>query len=446
MRTKIIFLNFALAFLTATKAWANINGSTLQSFNPTSSNGHFVTVHQGKTLAVGSLNFGGFLDFAHNTLPPALDLTNSKFEVSNDISHSDLHLAVGLFENIEVGASVGSLLSSSVDNETISQYYESRGLTDFRLNSKINFLTTDLWAFAINLQAQFPQIENDYFYGSGGVPLWAADLIATVSLEAWTLGANLGYNLRPNGDKIVGGAYEPVGDTVLGSLAAAYTFSENKWSAVGEAWAAQPTKGTANYSQADLTAIELLAGLKYKSKPNLEWQAGYTHGLQGGVSSPDYRVYLGLNWMLDGLWNKKEDQEPVIVAAPAPPVIVPPAPVVAPAVGNFVISNFNFKTGSSEVSADYTAYLKKFAEFINAKPSYKAVVIKGFTDNVGPKSFNVKLSEKRAEAIKTVLVQQGKVPAEKVQTIGFGMENPIAPNTTVQGRKLNRRIELVVEE
>jgi len=68
------------------------------------------------------------------------------------------------------------------------------------------------------------------------------------------------------------------------------------------------------------------------------------------------------------------------------------------------------------------------------------VEIRGYTDNTGKKASNVKLSQARADAVKTWLVGRG-IAAERVTTKGYGPENPVAPNTTADGKQKNRRIE-----
>ncbi len=444
MRRKIVSLLCFVLTLFTTKGQANINGSTLQSFNPTSSNGSFVTVQSAQVLKPGQLNIGGFLDQAKNTLPPALDAFDSKFEVSNEMLSSELHFAVGVIPNLEVGANVGYILNASVDKDPFAEYYKVRGLTDFRINTKLKFFEKENWHFAANLIADFPQIENDQFYGSGDVPLYALELITSVHDGQWAWGANLGYNVRPNGPKIPGGAYEPVGDTLMGSLALAHQFLDTKWTAVGELWGAQPTQSTANYSRMDLTATEILLGAKFKTLEALEWQAGLTHGTRGGISTPDNRIYLGVNYLFE-LWRKDlPPVPPVVVEAPAPKPA--PVPVRAPEVGNFVISTINFKTNSAEISSEYASYLRTFATFVRLKPSYKSVTIRGYTDSTGTKEYNLKLSLRRANAIRDFLVKEGRLSEDKMITIGFGIENPIATNKSKEGRQLNRRIELLVEE
>jgi outer membrane protein OmpA-like peptidoglycan-associated protein len=69
-----------------------------------------------------------------------------------------------------------------------------------------------------------------------------------------------------------------------------------------------------------------------------------------------------------------------------------------------------------------------------------AVEIRGYTDNVGKAAANVKLSQRRADAVKAWLVGKG-IAATRIGTKGLGAENPIADNTTPEGRAKNRRIE-----
>lgn len=69
--------------------------------------------------------------------------------------------------------------------------------------------------------------------------------------------------------------------------------------------------------------------------------------------------------------------------------------------------------------------------------------IEGHTDNVGSDASNQKLSEQRAEAAKQYLIQKG-INADRITSKGFGETQPIAPNTTIEGRAQNRRIVLTI--
>ena len=67
----------------------------------------------------------------------------------------------------------------------------------------------------------------------------------------------------------------------------------------------------------------------------------------------------------------------------------------------------------------------------------------GHTDNVGGETFNQKLSEQRAQAVREYLISQG-VPAARITSVGKGFTVPVADNRTAVGRQQNRRVELIV--
>ena len=86
--------------------------------------------------------------------------------------------------------------------------------------------------------------------------------------------------------------------------------------------------------------------------------------------------------------------------------------------------------------------LAKISGIVLAYPSLK-LAVEGNTDSVGTEDFNQKLSEERAEGVRTYLTQQG-VPESSTTAAGFGKTRPIATNDTSEGRQQNRRVELIV--
>ncbi len=71
--------------------------------------------------------------------------------------------------------------------------------------------------------------------------------------------------------------------------------------------------------------------------------------------------------------------------------------------------------------------------------------VEGHTDSTGSPSFNQRLSERRADAVFDLLAKQG-ISASRMKTAGYGMERPIADNSTAEGRQKNRRVEIVIAE
>jgi outer membrane protein OmpA-like peptidoglycan-associated protein len=72
------------------------------------------------------------------------------------------------------------------------------------------------------------------------------------------------------------------------------------------------------------------------------------------------------------------------------------------------------------------------------------ITVEGYTDSIGSDAYNQKLSENRALAVSTYLLNKG-IARERLAAIGKGESNPIADNSTEQGRALNRRVELTLE-
>jgi OOP family OmpA-OmpF porin len=70
-----------------------------------------------------------------------------------------------------------------------------------------------------------------------------------------------------------------------------------------------------------------------------------------------------------------------------------------------------------------------------------SVVAEGHTDSIGSVSYNLKLSERRANSVRDYLITQG-VPADRLEAKGFGKSQPVASNDTPEGRAMNRRVEL----
>ena len=99
-----------------------------------------------------------------------------------------------------------------------------------------------------------------------------------------------------------------------------------------------------------------------------------------------------------------------------------------------------FKHNSNELPDQAFATLNRIADFMQNSPS-ATIDIKGYTDSTGSYSYNVSVSEFRANTIKIFLVGKGIDPS-KIKTVGLGPENPIATNKTEEGRRKNRRVEL----
>ncbi|MDO8862110.1 OmpA family protein [Haliea sp. E1-2-M8] len=103
-----------------------------------------------------------------------------------------------------------------------------------------------------------------------------------------------------------------------------------------------------------------------------------------------------------------------------------------------------FATGRAELTGSAPEGLRKLAAFLGEYPD-RSIAIEGHTDSVGTDEFNMGLSQRRADAVQTFLVNQG-VAASRMRAVGKGEGSPIASNDTNTGRQQNRRVEVIIEK
>jgi outer membrane protein OmpA-like peptidoglycan-associated protein len=106
------------------------------------------------------------------------------------------------------------------------------------------------------------------------------------------------------------------------------------------------------------------------------------------------------------------------------------------------MSDVLFDTGRYTLKPGAREKLAKVSGIILSHPGLK-IEVEGHTDSVGGDDYNMKLSENRANGVRSFLASQGINP-DKVTAKGFGKTMPVADNGTAAGRQMNRRVELVV--
>jgi general secretion pathway protein A len=100
----------------------------------------------------------------------------------------------------------------------------------------------------------------------------------------------------------------------------------------------------------------------------------------------------------------------------------------------------HFKHNSNELHEEAVEKLDRVIEFMTHNPDTR-IEVKGITDNTGNLDYNLYITDLRANLIKTYLTSKG-IHNSKIKTKGFGPKKPLASNETLEGKKLNRRVEI----
>jgi outer membrane protein OmpA-like peptidoglycan-associated protein len=102
-----------------------------------------------------------------------------------------------------------------------------------------------------------------------------------------------------------------------------------------------------------------------------------------------------------------------------------------------------FPVDRAELSPEAKTRLMDFVQKLKGENKNVYLEIQGHTDNTGPKTVNLRLGEDRAEAVRRFMNEQG-VALNRMSTISYGADNPVASNKTRAGRAQNRRVVVIV--
>ncbi|MBY5920668.1 OmpA family protein [Ferrimonas balearica] len=190
-------------------------------------------------------------------------------------------------------------------------------------------------------------------------------------------------------------------------------------------------KGPGSTRQDNDWAPMMAIGLDYHFSPR--WSISAETQYADGVGSESIGG-SNLFFTSVGVQYRFGPTQPQPQQKPTPPPPPPPAPVVLPAMHSEV--HFAFDSATPLDEPPLTAVVDRLVRYPDAR-----VIVKGYADATGPDAYNMKLSERRAEAIKAELVRQGVNP-DQITVEGFGEQNPVLDNETAEHRAQNRRVHL----
>jgi outer membrane protein OmpA-like peptidoglycan-associated protein len=104
-----------------------------------------------------------------------------------------------------------------------------------------------------------------------------------------------------------------------------------------------------------------------------------------------------------------------------------------------------FVTNKSDLLPGAQVKLGQVADALATQDTESKIVVNGYTDSQGTPSYNQDLSQRRAQSVRDYLVTRG-IATDRITAVGFGLNSPVADNSTAEGRANNRRVEIVVAQ
>ncbi len=192
------------------------------------------------------------------------------------------------------------------------------------------------------------------------------------------------------------------------------------------------------------TLLTGCAGLQKTDWPTCAAVGGVGGAALGAIESSTWAAggaLVGAGMAAAYCWVHGAEAQQVAVVEE---VVVEEVAVAEPAEAVRVELDVKFDFDKAQVKQESYGDIKALADFMKQYPQ-TSTVVEGHTDSVGSDAYNQGLSERRANAVREVLVNQYGVESGRVQAVGYGESRPVADNATAEGRAINRRVEAEVE-
>lgn len=185
------------------------------------------------------------------------------------------------------------------------------------------------------------------------------------------------------------------------------------------------------------------AGVQKTDWPTCAAVGGVGGAALGAIESSSWAgggAVIGAGMAAAYCWVHGASDEQVVVIEEVVEEVV----VAEPAEAVRVELDVKFDFDKAQVKPESYGDIKNLADFLTQYPQ-TTTVVEGHTDSVGSDAYNQTLSERRANAVRDVLVNQYGVGSDRVNAVGYGETRPVADNATADGRAVNRRVEAEVE-
>ena len=197
------------------------------------------------------------------------------------------------------------------------------------------------------------------------------------------------------------------------------------------------------------TILAGCAGVQKEDWPSCAAVGGVTGAALGAIESSTYTGYgalIGGGMAAAYCWANGTEQETVAVAETVEPEpMAEPEPEPEPVLEAVRVElDVKFDFDKATVRQDAYDDIEVHADCMK-QYDRTSTTVEGHTDSIGTDAYNQRLSSRRAEAVRDVLVDRYGIDASRLEAIGYGESRPVADNSTELGRAINRRVEASVE-
>nr|PMI20776.1 hypothetical protein BCU50_16975 [Vibrio sp. 10N.286.46.E10]PMI95212.1 hypothetical protein BCU34_02235 [Vibrio sp. 10N.286.45.E10] len=208
-------------------------------------------------------------------------------------------------------------------------------------------------------------------------------------------------------------------------------------------WNMEKTQRSLNNN--DATGVSPLGevGVNYHFNPKARLSTGYQY--IDGIGDSNLGRYDSHALLVSLTYTFGDANQPMLVETAPMSAVEETITIIASSQPQaFLPITINVTTGfdSARLNQESTEQLTEVSSVLNSNPQAKAIVV-GYTDSTGPASYNQKLSEVRAQAVVSQLIELGVKPTQ-LEWKGEGESQPIANNDTAEGRAKNRRVEITI--
>ncbi|OGQ04091.1 MAG: hypothetical protein A2W61_06545 [Deltaproteobacteria bacterium RIFCSPLOWO2_01_44_7] len=439
------FLTFGFLFLISPVEARYPSNSALY-VRPSLDGGRFLVTEQSQGLYQWGYNIGLNANYGYQPaeVVPSSGTSTRIAGVIDDLFVSHLTGALGVLDWLNVGIDVPVVLYESFFNfinpdasqcnltTPCPKQKKSFKIGDILFATKVRILDSDRLPVGLSVQpfVMFPTGSGYYTTGYGQTSGGAKIIFDANIKDRVYLGLNVGYQILKERRYAPDTANAKVNDKLLFAAGAQVPFGKNFAAMAdifGETLVESPFKHKVQ------TPMEFMGGVRYSPGHIKRWSftAAGGSGFTKGYGSPAWRGMVQVNYRKSKVVGL-EDETPVSVEAPFEEKIIITQKI------HFEFNRWNIRPISFPILDDVVEVLKR-------NPQIKKVRIEGHTDWIGSDAYNIRLSDRRAESVRTYLIQKG-VESDRLISEGFGESRPVADNNTTEGRAKNRRTEFTVVE